>query len=287
MRLIGNGKVDEFGKIPLDKNMMKVLGVKFGDDVVFAKDVGTGIRIVKDDSMSLSSEVDDCGSSLTSVVDMIGGDLTITIVSFMVAFIGTAISVFTTGVIHLGASFIALFGFLISFISLYCIRRDVGHVKQDSTPGAFIPKDGPLSDDRLIGMTKIVSDTVEASCSAFMYPLFGSCPARFSANLVDLEGRSWPVSINNKGEKVGITEFELRFPVSPNFRECKLEVNSAYQYRKKAILLKAEYNVNFSNDLTFVEMHQVKIDAKMTFEDINQKMPRNTCVEDFLEDESI
>lgn len=289
MRILGTGKIDDFQKVVLSKKVMKALGVKSGDSILFSRYAGKGsVQMFKAEGACITSEMNSAGQRGGNFPrNKVGKNTILFCVVLSFVFLLTASGIFETDPgFEFSYKFESLVAIWVIMLFLLIIAyADISGGSDREETDTFISVIGPMGNDRIIGLSKILSDGYVASGTAYFYPMFGSNPSKISAKVEYNDGKEELVIMKCIRDSPGVSAYKMKIPQG-DLLSGLLKIRTVYEYSDKAILADATYKLSCNeNDKLFISVSDAEMNVTVHFDNEFQKAKFDESLFDPLDDD--
>lgn len=283
MKLLGSGKLDDFQKVVLSDKVMKALNVRSGDSVVFYKAGGGDRRVemFKAEGAEVTEEFD----SLPQLhLRGLRSNFYIWLILALASLIGGAFIVADRGAT---ASAYALMAVSVVFIIGAILTASQMNVHENHE--MLITVGGPYTKDRLLGLSKLVSDGRIITGSLYVNSFFGSNPSEIRV-IVRFDGHDEIVGLTKCVKEVsGYSIHRIRIPFPDNgINNGTMEMHLVFPYSGKRILVDARYRLTvMSPESMVIKVEEDGLEADLEFDSMFQKKAFDETLFDPADDDVV
>lgn len=282
MKLLGSGKLDDFSKIVLSDKVVKALNVKPGDSVLFYRAGGGDDRVemFKAEGAQITEEFDSNPQMhLRGLRSYLYLFLFFALVFMLAAAFAYTDGDDTAGAVTVVCAIVFLFGGLLT-VSLMNVRDN--HEK-------LITVGGPYTKDRLLGLSKLVSDGRVITGSLYINSFFGSNPCEVRAT-IRFDGHDEIVGLTKCVKEVsGYSIHRLRLP-SPEdgVSDGTMDLRLIFPYSGKRIIVDARYRLSVtSSESMVIKVEEDGLKADIEFDDRFQRQAFDESLFDPADDDVV
>lgn len=280
MKILGTGRLDDFQKVLIPDDVMRSIGAKPGDGIIFSKvtggsNSGPTVQMFKAEGTCLSAggggknpwEIDrrhEKNSHSTRV--LVGMGIIFSFIMFLLV-----ANLFRDGdKIDFDIEFIEITIFwTVSIIVM--IGAFVCTVPPKYASGRLVTVRGPMGKDRLIGLSKLLSDGYITSGTVYCYQMFDSNPDTVTVTMTRADGTKEPVQIKCIRDTPGLMIFKIKVK-GGDISGGSLNVRMIFKYADKAIVADARYRLTKDKENSMsVRLEDEEITAKICFDNKFQK----------------
>lgn len=289
MRILGSGKIDDFQKIVLSDKVVKALNVKSGDSILFYRGGDDRVEMFKAEGAHVTDEFDSSPRlHLRGLRSLLNTLLLVTIILITVSAILTYGSERITGELdeHL-LNNIAVVALVVAVALLVAMLVSVKMMDNNGPTQRLITVGGPYTKDRLVGLTKLMSDGRIVSGSLYLNSLFGSNPESVTARIDYDDGRS-DVALTKCVKSVpGYSVHKVRFQ-SEKLSCGVMTLDLVYRYSDKLIIVRATYGLHVNNPESMtIKVTENDITAELHFDDHFQRSTFDESIFDPTDDDMV
>lgn len=286
MKILGSGKIDDFQKIILGDKVTKALNVKPGDSILFYRGEGDRVEMFKAEGAHVTDECDSRPSlhlrGLRSLLK------TLLAISLVLTLICILLDKGLQYVDHnLDQEILDNMSLIIMCILVVLIIAMLAGIRSMDYRGRtekLVSVGGPYSKDRLVGMTKLMSDGRIVTGSLYMNALFGQNPVSVGARIEYDDGRE-DVALTKCIKSVpGYSLYKVRFQ-SEKMSSGNMVVDIVYRYSEKIISVKAYYRLDDSPGMMSIKVTEGEIVAELHFDDMFQRSTFDESIFDPTDDD--
>ncbi len=285
MKILGSGKIDDFQKIVLSDKVVRALNVKPGDSVLFYKGGGDRVEMFRAEGAHISDEFD--SRPKLHLRGLRGLLYTCAIVSAILLVITLIVfwadqNLAASNPLFPGAAYATL-GLALAFTIGAIITTSRLDIRED--PQRLVCVGGPYTKDRLLGLSKMVSDGKVITGNLYVNSLFGVNPDVIEVMIQS--GDSEPVIALTKCIKAvpGYSTHKIRVQ-SDSVDNGMMKLTLHFKYSDKSIVVTALYRITVRKpDSMVIHVSEESVKAEMAFDDRFQRSAFDESLFDPTDDE--
>lgn len=285
MKILGSGKIDDFQKIVLSDKVVRALNVKPGDSVLFYKGGGDRVEMFRAEGAHISEEFDSCPKlhlrGLRGLLYTCASVSAIFLI-FTIVLLWADQSHSISSSLLPEAAYAAL-GISLAFAIGAIITTSRLDIRED--PQRLVSVGGPYSKDRLLGLSKLVSDGKVITGNLYVNSLFGVNPD--TVEVMIQSGGSEPVVALTKCIKAvpGYSTHKIRVQ-SDGVDNGLMKLTLHFRYSEKSIVVTALYRITVRKpDSMVIHVSEESIKAEMAFDARFQRSAFDESLFDPTDDE--
>ena len=289
MRILGSGKIDDFQKIVLSDKVVKALNVKSGDSILFYRGGDDRVEMFKAEGAHVTDEFDSSPRiHMRGLRSLLNTLLLVSIVLIVIS------AVLTYGSEHITAELdenflnnLAIVTLVVAVALMVAMLVSVRLMDNNGPTERLITVGGPYTKDRLIGLTKLMSDGRIVSGSLYLNSLFGSNPESVAARIDYDDGRS-DIALTKCVKSVpGYSVHKVRFQ-SEKLSCGSMTLDLVYRYSDKLITVRATYGLHVNNpESMMIKVKECDISAELHFDDHFQRSTFDESIFDPTDDDMV
>lgn len=282
MKLLGSGKLDDFSKIVLSDKVVKALNVKSGDSVLFYKAGGGDDRVemFKAEGAVVTEEFDSNPQlHLRGLRSYLYLFLLFSFIFILACAFAYSDGHDTAGAVCVVCALVFLFGGLLT-VSMMNVRDN--HEK-------LITVGGPYTKDRLLGLSKLVSDGKIITGSLYINSFFGSNPSEVRV-IIRFDGHEPIVGLTKCVKEVsGYSIHRIRLPFPEDgIGNGTMELHLVFPYSGKRINVDARYRLEVTSPESMViKVEEDGLRAEIEFDDRFQRQAFDESLFDPADDDVV
>ncbi|MDO5862370.1 MAG: hypothetical protein Q4Q58_06235 [Thermoplasmata archaeon] len=270
MKILGSSKVDDYRKVVLGEKVVKTLNLKQGDSVLFyKKDGGSDVRMFRAEGTNLTEEFDSRPHihlrGLRSYLFMLSG------ITLILAIIATVLFHAEDSGSSIGVPSAAVY-VLLALIAVLAIgsiftARSMD-TREDDT--MIVSIGGPYTKDRLLGLSRLMSDGKIVTGNLYINSLFGANPVTVEVSL-DFDDGFKAFALTKCTKNVpGYSVHKIRVP-SEGIGNGSMTLDLTYVYNDKAIHVLAKYRIFAEADSMIIRVEEDGVTATVEFDESFQR----------------
>ena len=264
MRIIGSSRIDDYKKLTMEDNVLKAIGAKPGDSVLFYKNYNDErVCVYKTEGARVTTEADaPRRRHMREAFNRVRLFLAIAAMFTVARLIMTVFNYEFLGIVRFAESFTLGILSLIFVIAAIFITQIVD---KPYDPQALVTIGNVYTKNRLTGVSKVSTDGYVASGNVYINSLFGANPDNVEVIVHPDNGHEFKAVVNEIRCVPGYCAYRMHMkeesPSSGTF-----DVVSTFRYLGKIITVHSNFEMIYAAKEKDIKLKEGKVEATIEFD---------------------